>query len=306
MSKIAALFSGQGAQYPGMGRELFALSARAREVYEAAGDILGFDVAKISFEGDEAALSRTAYSQPAIFALSVAAYAASSDFLPLEHIACVAGHSLGEYAALCCAGAYSVVDGFRIIKARAAAMDEDGGKGGAMYAIMGCGEEIVRAVCAQVEGFVEPVNFNQPTQTVISGEEAACAAAAERLTAQGAKAVRLPVSGAFHTKMMQLAAERFQREIAGIAFWPLKISFYSNLTGGALVIDDYPDYFARHMVSPVRFVEQMNAIAAAGVDTCVEFGPKRTVATLAKKNCRSMQAFNVEDAASLEKLREAL
>jgi [acyl-carrier-protein] S-malonyltransferase len=286
-AKIAALFSGQGSQYPGMGKALFEASPAARAVYECAGDVLGFDVATVSFTGSAEELSRTFVSQPAIFTLSMAAWAAAGDLLP--PVAAVAGHSLGEFAALCCAGAYSLEDGFRLIKARAAAMEEAAGANpGAMAAVLGSDEETVAAACEATPGFVLPVNFNLPSQTVISGDVEAVEAAAAKLAGGGARIVRLAVSSAFHTERMHTAAKRFQAEIAGIPFHTPTIDFYSNLTGGKLIPEDYPAYFARHMVSPVRFVEQVAALVADGVDTCVEFGPGRTVATLAKKNARTL------------------
>lgn len=304
MSKTAALFSGQGSQYPGMGQELYENFAYVRDIYDCGGDILGFDLRKLSFEGTEEQLAMTQFAQPAIFALSVSAFTAAAreaEFKP----DCVAGHSLGEYAALYCAGAFGLEDGFHVIKARGAAMSGAADGGAAMYAIMGSSEDEVRAACEETDGFVVPVNFNQPGQTVISGKAEPAAAAAGVLAAKGAKAVRLSVSGAFHTALMAAAAEQFRAEISGISFSPLRLGFYSNLTGGRLEIGDYPDYFARHMVSPVLFSQEMRSMADDGVETCAEFGPKRTLATLAKKNVKSMKAFGVEDISSLEKLREA-
>jgi [acyl-carrier-protein] S-malonyltransferase len=286
-AKIAALFSGQGSQYPGMGKALYEASPAARAVYECAGDVLGFDVASVSFTSSAEELSRTLVSQPVIFTLSMAAWAAAGDLLP--PVAAVAGHSLGEFAALCCAGAYSLEDGFRLIKARAAAMEEAAGENpGAMAAILGSDEATVAAACEAAPGFVLPVNFNLPSQTVISGDVEAVETAAAKLAGGGARIVRLAVSSAFHTARMHTAAERFRAETAGILFHAPTIDFYSNLTGGKLIPEDYPAYFARHMVSPVRFVEQVAALVADGVDTCVEFGPGRTVSTLAKKNARTL------------------
>lgn len=307
MSKTAAIFSGQGAQYPGMGVDLREKYKSARDIYACAGDILGFDVASMSDTGSEEQLARTSIAQPLIYTLSLAAYTAARETVSgMGDPACVAGHSLGEYAALYAAGAFGLEDGFRIIKARSAAMEEAAKScPGAMYAILGSDEDTVRAACEAVEGFVVPANFNLPGQTVISGEEKAAAKAAEVLAGQGAKTVRLSVGSAFHTKIMQPAAVRFKSEISGICFSPVKLPFYSNLTGGELLIEDYPDYFARHMTSPVRFVEQVAAMAGAGVSYCVEYGPKKTASALVKKNNKSITVYGVEDSASVEKLKEA-
>lgn len=303
MANIAALFSGQGSQYPGMGQELYQNFDEVRQVYQCAGDILGFDLAKVSFEGTEEEMAQTRITQPLIFAHSVACFQAGRNVLPTP--TAVAGHSLGEFAALWCAGAYSLEDGFRIIQARAAAMDSVTIPG-AMYAILGGDAAEIRAVCDSVDGLVEPVNFNLPTQTVISGETAPAAKAAALLEAQGKKVIQLKVSSAFHTSLMQGAAEQFQQQVAKISFAPLTTSFYSNLTGGKLVVDDYPAYFAKHMVSPVRFVEQIGAMTADGIQACVEFGPKKTAVTLAKKNNKALAVCNVEDLKTLAKAAETL
>ena len=306
MSAYAALFSGQGSQYPGMGTELAEKFAEARRVYECAGDILGIDVLALSANASEEDLARTAVAQPVIFTLSVAAYTTACTRFAKPNA--VAGHSLGEFAALYAAGAYSLEDGFRIIKARAKAMEEAATNGtpGAMFAILGSDIDTVNQVCDETNGFVVPVNMNLPSQTVISGETAAAEAAAEVLIKNGAKAIKLGVGSAFHTKMMQQASDSFRSEIASISFIPTTTPFYSNLTGNKLEIADYPEYFAKHMVSPVRFVEQMEALARDGIEVCVEYGPKKTAATLAKKNNRAFKVANVEDEKSLLALEALL
>lgn len=301
---IVALFGGQGSQYPGMGQSLWEEIPAARQVYECAGDILGFDVAQVSREATPEELAATRMAQPAIFTHSLAAFEASRSCLPPPQA--VAGHSLGEYAALCSAGCYSMEDGFRIIAARAKVMEEAAQSApGTMVAISGCTPETVEEVCAKHSN-VWAVNFNLPTQTVISGEIDACLAAAEELSSLGARTVRLSVGSAFHTPIMKEAAQQLERLIQGISYQPPTCAFYSNLTGGAMVPEDFPSYLAQHMVSPVLFTRQVAAMASDGIDTCIEYGPKKTASTLAKKNCRSLRILQVEDMASLEKTKAAL
>lgn len=302
--KIAALFGGQGSQYPGMGKNLREESFAARQVYECGGDILGFDVAKASEQSSEEELAQTRLAQPVIFAHSLAAFAAARDHLPLP--GATAGHSLGEYAALCCAGCFSMEDGFRIIAARAAVMEEAANSvPGAMVAILGSDPQTVETVCARYPK-VWAVNYNLPSQTVISGDTTNCLAAARELEEAGARISRLGVSSAFHTPMMEQAALQLKKLVQDIAYAPPQWDFYSNLTGEKLVPENFPDYFAQHMVSPVLFTRQVAAMVENGVEGCVEFGPKRTASTLAKKNCRSLAVFQVEDMETLKKTAQAL
>ena len=298
MKKVAALFGGQGCQYPGMGKSLYEQSAQAREVYACASDILGLDVAKVSFEGTDEQLRSTAVCQPALFTHCVAAWETATPQMPA--ISAVAGHSLGEYAALYCAGAFSLEDGFRLIGARAKVMEQAARSApGAMVAIGGDAGTI-REVCKKYDG-VWAVNFNFPGQTVISGAVQPCLAAAQELTGLGMRATRLNVDSAFHTPMMMQPAESFRELISGIQYYEPSCDFYSNLTGGLLKVSDYTDYFVSHMVSPVRFAEQVQAMSGAGIDACIEFGPGRTVCTLAKKNDRALATMNIECAQTLQK-----
>ena len=304
MARIAALFGGQGAQYPGMGKDFYDNFAQVRRIYECAGDIFGYDVAKTSFEGTPEELKKTEVAQSALYTMTAAAYSVARDFI--GDAAATAGQSLGEYAALCCAGAYSVEDGMRILRARIHAM----GKAvreveGTMYAVIGKEAPVVEAACEAVAGRVWAVNYNLPTQTVIAGELEDTAKAAELLREQGAKVVRLDVDGAFHTPLMASAGPELAQAARENRCVPTRLDFYSNLTGGRLLIEDYADYLVRHMVSPVRMADQFRAMGEDGIDTCIEFGPKIVVA-LAKKNNRAFTALNIEDTASLKKAQEAL
>jgi len=287
-----------------MGKSLRMESYAARLVYECAGDILGFDVAKASEQRSEEELAQTRLAQPVIFTHSLAAFAAAREHLPLPDA--TAGHSLGEYAALCCAGCFSMEDGFRIIAARAKVMEEAANSApGAMVAILGSDPQTVEKVCSRYPN-VWAVNYNHPGQTVISGDAANCLAAARELEEAGAKTSRLGVSSAFHTPMMEQAAFQFQLLVQDIAYRPPQWDFYSNLTGEKLVPENFSEYFAQHMVSPVQFSRQIAAMVADGVECCVEFGPKRTASTLAKKNCRSLAVYQVEDMETLKKTAQAL
>jgi [acyl-carrier-protein] S-malonyltransferase len=300
MTKTAAVFSGQGSQYAGMGKEFCESFGYVREIYECGGDILGYDLKRVCFEGEEE-LKSTLYAQPAIFAMGVAGFEAARRELGFEPY-CVAGHSLGEYPALYAAGAFGLEDGFRIIKARAEALSGASAAGAmAMYAIIGKDAEAVAAACEAAGGYVVPANYNAETQIVISGLEEYAAKAAEILATAGAKTVRLSVSGAFHTALMEEAAQAFRDKVEAIGFKPLKRAFFSNVTCGKLAPENYPEYFYRHCVSPVLFAEQARSMAADGVETCVDFGPKKTAATLLKKNVRQFIVYGVEDLDTLKK-----
>lgn len=297
-----SLFSGQGSQYTGMGMDILSNDSSLGFIYECASDILGFDLKKIISESDAETLSRTIYAQPAIMATSLVCLEAAKK-RGFEYGG-VAGHSLGEYAAMVAADMLSLEDGFRVIKARAAAMDKAAQSSeGAMCAILKLSAEEVEKLCEETEGYVVPANYNSTIQTVIAGEKAAVAAAAEAAAAKRARAVPLAVASAFHTKIMQGAADEFLETAKGITFNAPKVKFYSNVLGAELTdFSDMPALLAKHIVSPVRFTAELAAMQADGFDNFVEFGPKNVLTGLVKKTLKDVTAKNCENSATLDEV----
>lgn len=316
MSDAVFLFSGQGAQYPGMGYGLYQNNFAARLVYEQASQVLGMDLLALSMESTKEQLAQTGLSQPLIFTLSMAAFAV----LEANSIgpAAVAGFSLGECSALAAAGAMTLETGLTVIKARADAMQRaSDAANGAMVAVLGLPSAAVAEECEKTEGYAVPVNFNCPGQTVIAGDEKAVLAAAASLKALGAKTVRLAVSSAFHSALMESASREFYEKIADIRFAKPKVPVYSNVTGGLLdeaapaETGKAPDgidlagYLRRQMVSPVRFEQEMETMKAAGYTRFIELGPGKTLCGFIRRGIRGAETYNIQDMESADACFEA-
>lgn len=306
MSKICFLFSGQGSQKVGMGESLCSASLNAKRVFECASDILGFDLLKICCESSCEKLSQTIYSQPAIMAVSLAA----AECLKENQVApnAVAGHSLGEYAAMVLANVLTLEDGFRVIKARAGAMQECAeSQSGAMCAIIGISSDIIEKTALEIDGYVKCVNYNSPLQTVVAGQTDSVKELAKKLEKIARRCIFLKVNCAFHSKFMQPAAEQFEAEIENISFSNPKVSFFSNLTGEEVKTGaEIKKMAAKHLTSPVRFVTELNSMKNQDLDTYIELGPGRVLSGLVKQTLNSVKISNVEDEKSLQKTLEKI
>lgn len=304
--KTALLFSGQGTQYAGMGKELFELSpSYSGALLNCGSDILGFDLKEMLLDGEEASLQRTSVAQPAIFAVSLLALT-----LAKEHggvtFDCVAGHSLGEYAALVASGMLSFEDGFRAIKWRSEAMEKAANNvSGGMLAVIGADTALIENICKQITDggdYIAPANYNSKVQTVIAGTTEAIEKATVMLKENGVrKAVKLAVAAPFHTKFMNEAAEEFRTKICTLTFKEPSCDYYSNVTGDKLTdFSDMTNYLCRHICSPVQFVSELNAMKRDGVERFVELGPGKVLTGLVKKTLDDVTVMNIEDEASFK------
>lgn len=304
--KTAFLFSGQGSQYPSMGAELAEKFGAAKIILECGSDILGYDLLKKLTDSTPEELAQTRLSQPAIFTTSMIALCAAREN-GIDNTA-VAGHSLGEYAAMYASGMLSMEDAFKAIKLRSEAMAKAAETThGAMAAVLNTDNAVIEEVCGTMDGFVAPANYNSPVQTVIAGEEKAVDAAIAKFTELGKRSVKLAVSAAFHTKLMQSAADEFKTAISGFKFNAPNCDFYANLYGKKLEdFSDIPGYLAAHICSPVRFVNELNAMREAGIEAFVELGPNKVLSGLVKKTFRDVINVNIENIETLDKALAAL
>lgn len=295
-----SLFSGQGSQYVGMAKDLIQADSSLESIYDTASEVLGFDLKEIIFNSDKETLSKTICAQPAIMATSLCCLEAAKK-RGFTYDA-VAGHSLGEYAAMVASGMLSLEDGFKVIKARSEAMEKAASASdGAMCAILKLAPEEIERICSETDGYVVPANYNSKIQTVIAGDKAAVEKAAEACKALKARALSLDVESAFHTEIMRPAADEFFEAIKDVKFNTPNVIFYSNVFGTELKdFSDMPALLAKHIVSPVRFTSELENMLASGIDTFIEFGPKNVLTKLVKKTLKGVTAKNCENLETLE------
>jgi [acyl-carrier-protein] S-malonyltransferase len=301
-------FPGQGSQAVGMGRAFYETSPAAKAVFEEANDALGFDVARLIFEGPESELALTANTQPAVLTASVAVAAACAEHGLRPALA--AGHSLGEYSALVVAGALTFADAVRVVRRRGEFMQEAVPVGtGAMAAILGLDQEAVEAVCAEAaQGpagaeVVDVANINSPGQIVIAGHRTAVERAVALAAGRGGrKSVVLPVSAPFHCALMAPAAERLAVELARIRVSDPAIPVVRNVDGGVTrSAADVTPALLRQVASPVRWTACVQRLADEGGHVFVEVGPGRVLTGLLRRIVEGSRGFAVDDPAGLDK-----
>jgi len=296
------VFSGQGAQTVGMGRDLYESSAAAKDIFDQADTALGWSISTICFDGPAEKLTESKYCQPAIYTMSCAALAAFKEKYPnVEAVAC-GGLSLGEYAALFAGEAFSFADGLKLIARRGELMDAACNEtSGGMASVLGGDAAIIKEVCAECD--IQVANFNSPGQIVISGEKDKVTAAVAELKARGMrKVIPLKVAGAFHSKLMATAGEQLSEVLAETPMQMPETPVYQNFTAAvAGSVDELRANLKAQVAGSVRWEGCVREMIAAGGDTMIEFGPGNVLTGLLRRTDKEIKYFNVN---SIESLNE--
>ena len=308
--KVAHLFPGQGTQYVGMGKQLSQSSPAARAVFQQVDEALGISLTRIMFEGPQAELTKTINAQPAIMAVSLACLGAMSEALGPEQMPeadIVAGHSLGEYSALVAAKVLTFPDAIRLVRERGRLMQEASDqRAGGMAAIVGLDEMAVEEVCREAGASIS--NVNADDQVVIAGDRVALARAMDLASLRGARRLlRLQVSGAFHTPLMQPAAEGMAEVLSQIEFRNPVVPVVANCTGRPLRTGrGIREELGRQLCSCVQWNRSVRYMVGAGVTSFYEIGPGRVLSSLVKRIHDGAHIVNVDDQSTPQALVEAL
>jgi len=321
--KIGIVFAGQGAQYSGMGKDLYEAYPQAKRIFDMAGE----QIKEWCFEGDEETLKQTHVTQPTIYTTTMASYEALMAEIEVQglidklEVTALAGFSLGEYAALTAAGTIDDISrGIDIVTKRGAFMqqaglDEDGNAKGGMAAGMGDRGAVLEAVeAAREDGILEGVNFNSPAQTVVAGDKAALKRFRKAAKERGVKAIPLPVSTAFHSSMMIPAAEKLREVLKSADLKTPQMKVYADATADDMMKDFdgtdaagyLTDMLAKQAMSPVYWEEIIRRLQADGVKAIIEVGPGKTLTNLTQKTCPGVAALHVENTETLQETLAAL
>jgi [acyl-carrier-protein] S-malonyltransferase len=286
----AYIFPGQGAQFPGMGKDLYEASVDAKQMFEKANEILGFSITNIMFGEDAEALKQTKVTQPAIFLHSVILAKFKGNYFKPEM---VAGHSLGEFSALVSAGYLSFEDGLKLVSKRAMAMQKACEQNpSTMAAVLGLENEVVENICSEIEEVVVPANYNCPGQLVISGSNNGIDIACEKLTEAGARrALKLPVGGAFHSPLMEPARAELETAIDNTEFKQGVCPIYQNVTATAITSpEEIKENLKKQLTASVMWTQTMQNMIADGLSSVTEVGPGKVLQGLFKKVDRKMES----------------
>ena len=311
MTKTAYIFPGQGSQYVGMSRSFYDGFPAAKEAFDEADEVLGFDLKKVVFEGPKEELDRTEFTQPALLVASIAALRVLRESFGVRPAA-LAGHSLGEYTALVAAGALDYSEAVRIVHLRGRYMQEAVPEGtGMMCAILGLDVSVITEICktSSVEGsVVVPANINSPQQVVISGHKDAVTRAGELAREEGAKrVVPLQVSAPSHSPLMTKAGERLGRELEKVAFDGFSTPVITNVDAEPIKdASEVADALVRQLTSPVLWVDIVKRMKKDGIATVVEIGPGKVLTGLIKRIDKELTTLNLDEAGHLDSVLETL